>query len=361
MNAQDFWPALRGRLAPSPTGRIHLGNAFAFLVAWACARKDGGTVVMRVEDIDPVRSRPHFIQGVIDDLHWLGLDWDEGPGCKGEADVANPACPGPFAPYMQSGASHCYHAALQHLQGLTYPCFCTRKELKTMASAPHLEDGSPVYDGRCRGLSLAEREKRITHGQRYTLRLDVDAALHSMPHLTQPPEDLSPSMPRDTETAQNLLLAGDFALMRSDGVPAYQLAVVVDDGRMGITQVVRGNDLCASTPRQILLLRLLGYTPPDYLHIPLLCDHEGERLAKRHNSLEIAALRAKGILPEQVVGVLAWLMGFVPEATPLATSQFVSLCDPPGLLKKQRILLPCPEAALFSAREPELPVQLPGV
>ena len=301
---------------------------------------------MRVEDIDPVRSRPHFIQGVIDDLRWLGLDWDEGPGCNNEDCLLHS---GPCAPYLQSKAIAFYNGALQRLHGLVYPCFCTRKELKTMASAPHLEDGSPVYDGRCRGLAPAEAEKRIAQGHRYTLRLDVGAALnHVQPsvwHSGAYPE-LLPST--KTDARQELLRAGDFALMRSDGVPAYQLAVVVDDGRMGITQVVRGNDLCASTPRQQLLLHLLGHTPPDYLHIPLLCDHQGERLAKRHNSLEVASLREKGVLPEQVVGLLAWLAGFAPDSTPLSASRFAALCDPLALVAIQRILLPCPVEVLFS-------------
>ena len=328
---------LRGRLAPSPTGRIHLGNAFAFLMAWAFVRKAHGVLVMRVEDIDPVRSREHFVQGVLDDLHWLGLDWDEGPGCmnKGGAE-ATPH--GPFGPYQQSRAFALYTAALDvlHSAALVYPCFCTRKDLKTLASAPHLEDGSPVYDGRCRRLAPAEREKRMAQG-RYTLRLDVATAIHS--------GGLPPETPAGT--IEGLLQAGDFALMRSDGVPAYQLAVVVDDGRMGITQVVRGNDLAASTPRQKLLLSLLGYTPPEYIHIPLLYAQDGERLAKRHNSLEIAALREKGVRPEQIVGLLAWLAGCNPAKSAMPARQFLADCNLDLVARRQRIVLPSPAEALF--------------
>lgn len=290
-----------GRLAPSPTGPLHLGNAWAFLLAWLAARAEGGRVILRMEDIDPARSRPEWVGAVCRDLRWLGLDWDEGPDAGGGmADT------GPHAPYEQSRAGPLYERAFAVLvaAGRVYPCYCTRKELRTLAGAPHgaadgLGDAGASYPGTCRRLSPAERRERELAGRRSAWRLAC-------------PEGAAESFDDAVLGPQHVTLAecgGDFALRRSDGVWAYQLAVVVDDARMGVTQVVRGEDILLSTPRQLLLFRLLGARPPRYAHIPLLYDAAGDRLAKRHHSLSLGALREAGVRPEAIIDWLARAAG----------------------------------------------------
>ncbi|MDO9631261.1 MAG: tRNA glutamyl-Q(34) synthetase GluQRS [Humidesulfovibrio sp.] len=281
----------RGRLAPSPTGRLHLGNAWAFLLAWLAARATGGSVVLRMEDIDPERSRPDFAAGIVRDLRWLGLDWDEGP-------------------HEQSARLDAYAAAMTRLEqaGHVYPCFCTRKELRSLASAPHAslaDDGSPVYPGTCRNLPIEQRDALLRQGRCPALRLRCEDSAVSFHDLVAGP--------------QTMTLAdcgGDFALRRSDGVFAYQLAVVLDDIAMGITQVVRGDDILSSTPRQLYLYRLLGAPSPQYAHLPLVLDAEGERLAKRHGSLTLAALRESGVSGTAITGYLAWRAGLLDTPRP---------------------------------------------
>jgi glutamyl-tRNA synthetase len=283
---------LRGRLAPSPTGHLHLGNAWSFLICWLAVRSAGGKMVLRMEDIDPERSRPHFAGDIMRDLAWLGLDWDEGPDVGGQ-----------FKPYTQSEKLERYAEVIDRLtsMGRTYPCYCTRKELKTMASAPHLEDVGPVYPGTCLGLEAAERKAREAQGRRPTLRLhggeDVEFS------------DLVFGKIRMGWSE----CGGDFPLRRSDGVISYQLAVAVDDMDQHISLVVRGADILPCTPRQMLLFRLLGASAPRYAHVPLLLDHEGARLAKRHRSCELRLLRESGVTPQAVTGYLAWHAGMLPE------------------------------------------------
>ncbi|MDR1242571.1 MAG: tRNA glutamyl-Q(34) synthetase GluQRS [Deltaproteobacteria bacterium] len=278
--------ALRGRLAPSPTGLLHLGNAWAFLCAWLGARSTGGSLVLRLEDIDRNRSKEEFAGALQEDLLWLGLDWDEGP-------------------YRQSLRISDYAAVLEDFkaENLVYPCFCTRKELHALAGAPHGEDRAGIaaegsYPGFCRHLSAAGRESRIAAGRGHSWRLRFDYQdnpdLFSFTDLV---------LGRVTLTAEQA--AGDFPLCRSDGVFAYQLAVVLDDLSMGVTQVVRGADILPSTPRQLYLYQLLGAEPPAYAHVPLLPDHTGERLAKRHASLSLRELRQAGVKAEAVTGFLA--------------------------------------------------------
>ena len=294
----------RGRLAPSPTGHLHLGNAWAFLLAWLSARSAGGQVVLRMEDIDPQRSRPEYAAAIMDDLRWLGLDWDEGP------DVG-----GPCGPYLQSARAQLYQRALERLEsmGMLYPCFCTRRELRTLAGAPHVGDGGAPYPGTCSHLSAEERTALLRQGRRPALRVRCDAARERFTDMLLGPQTMSLHD-----------CGGDFALRRSDGVIAYQLAVVVDDAAMRITQAVRGNDILASTPRQLYLARLLGLSQPRYGHIPLLLDRGGERLAKRHASLTLRALRDAGAAPQALVGLLAWLARLQPAPTPVQPRQ---LCD----------------------------------
>ena len=312
-------PVPRGRLAPSPTGLLHLGNAYAFLMAWLSVRSKGGSLVLRMEDIDPDRSKPEFVTGIYEDLDWLGLDCDEGPARSAAHAVreeGGPHAEGPCGPYEQSKRLGLYDALLADFcrKGLAYPCYCTRKELRMLASAPHVGDEGAPYPGTCRSLTEAERAARESVGRRPALRLNTDAALR---HAAAPCALLS--FCDGVLGPQRFSLAdcgGDFALRRSDGVVAYQLAVVADDAAMGITEVVRGDDLLLSTPRQILLFRLLGNEPPDYAHVPLLHDAAGERLAKRHKSLALASLRAAGAAPEAVVGYLGWLAGFLERPQP---------------------------------------------
>lgn len=292
-----------GRLAPSPTGYAHLGNAWAFLLAWLAARARKGVLILRLEDIDPQRSRPEYAAALLEDLRWLGLDWDQGP------DVG-----GPQGPYEQSRRQSAYAAALARLEaaGLTYPCFCTRRELRLLAAAPHAEDAGAPYPGICRDLSAAQREALFGSGRRAAVRLRC-------PEEPVAFEDalLGPQLFRLAECG------GDFALRRSDGVVAYQLAVAVDDALMGVNQVVRGRDILPSTPRQIALLHLLGHTVPAYAHIPLLLDGEGRRLAKRHQSLALRALREQGASARRIVGLLSRLAGLNPRGLPVSPAELL--------------------------------------
>lgn len=305
-------PVIRGRLAPSPTGYIHLGNAWAFMLAWLAARANSGEVVLRIEDIDPQRSRPEYTAALIEDLTWLGLDWDYGP------DKPEPAG-GSMGPFEQSRRGQHYAAAIAQLEGagLTYPCFCTRKELRSMAGAPHVDDAGAPYPGTCRSLNQAHQQALLESGRRPCLRLRCPGG----------PVDFTDAVfgPQSFTLAD---CGGDFALRRSDGVVAYQLAVAVDDALMGINQVVRGRDILISTPRQIALLKLLGYGAPAYAHVPLLLDDEGERLAKRHQSLALRNLRQMGADPRRITGLLGALAGCNPggnAASPEELIPFFSL------------------------------------
>ena len=267
-----------GRFAPSPSGRMHLGNLFSALLAWLSVRAAGGTMLLRIEDLDPDRCRPEYAEQLMDDLRWLGLDWD------GE-------------PAWQSKRTFLYRDAFDALsaRGLTYPCFCTRAQ-RLAASAPHRDNGEPVYDGRCGRLSPAERAARMeTRPPAWRVRV--------------PDRDISfTDMCRGLYTENLLRDCGDFILRRSDGVYAYQLAVVVDDGLSGVTQVVRGSDLLSSTPRQLYLQELLGLPAPRYAHVPLLLAPDGRRLSKRDGDLDMGALRAR-FSPEELTGKLARLAG----------------------------------------------------
>ena len=298
--------AVRGRLAPSPTGYLHLGNAWSFLLCWLAVRSAGGQLVLRMEDIDPDRSRPHYAEAIQRDLDWLGLDWDEGPD-KG----------GPFAPYTQSERLERYGEVIEELTrlGHTYPCYCTRKELKTMASAPHAEDVGPIYPGTCLGLSASQRVEREVQGRKPALRLhgSEDTVFQDLVH---------GEIRMDWREC-----GGDFPLRRSDGVVAYQLAVAVDDMEQGINLVVRGSDILPCTPRQILLFRILGAQVPRYAHVPLIVDHEGGRLAKRHQSCELRALREAGIKPQALVGYLGHRAGLLSKASMVTPHELLSVFE----------------------------------
>ena len=276
--------AYRGRLAPSPTGYLHLGHARTFWVAGERARARGGTLVLRNEDLDPVRSRPAFAAAMLEDLRWLGIGWQEGP------DVG-----GPFAPYAQSLRRGLYLGAWARLAaaGLIYPCACSRRDLARAAAAPHegphATDDEPLYPGTCRppaGARPPGADRPAGANWRFRVPDGEEVVFFDLRRGRQ-----SFVAGRDF---------GDFVVWRRDDVPAYQLAVVVDDALMGITEVVRGEDLLKSAARQILLQRALGYATPDYYHCRLVTDEAGARLAKRHDALSLRALRAAGATPESL-------------------------------------------------------------
>ncbi len=283
---QDVRPAC-GRLAPSPTGGLHLGHARSFLIAWLASRRDGGTVVMRIEDLDSSRARPEAAAAALVDLKWLGLDWDEGP------DVG-----GPRGPYVQSRRSAIYDEALARLKAadLVYPCTCTRADVERAASAPHAEDEGPTYPGVCAGRSASDA---LALGDRpFGWRFRVPKRLVEWDDLVLGPRVLDPSRS-----------GGDFLVGRNGRGVSYQLAVTVDDALMGVARVVRGDDLVASTPRQILLYRALGWTPPRFGHVPLAIGPDGRRLAKRDDSIKLATLRERGVDPRRLIGELARSLG----------------------------------------------------
>ncbi len=285
---------VRGRFAPSPSGRMHLGNLFCALLSYLSVKSRGGEWILRIEDLDTARCRLDYARQVEEDLRWLGLAWDEG-GSAG----------GPDAPYFQSQRTALYEAALARLRGmgLVYPCFCTRAQLHA-ASAPHREDGLTVYPGTCRGLTPEDIARREAAGRKGALRLRVpeETVTFTDGHLGEVTEYL----PTD---------CGDFLLRRSDGLFAYQLAVVVDDAAMGVTEVVRGADLLSSTPRQLLLYELLGWEAPEFYHFPLLLSPDGRRLSKRDGDLGLGALRER-YTPEEIIGKLAYLAGQNPGGGP---------------------------------------------
>ena len=277
-------PVYRGRLAPSPTGYLHLGHARTFWVAQERARAAGGTLLLRNDDLDSDRCRPEFTTGMLEDLRWFGFAWSEGPDCGG-----------PHAPYAQSGRHAHYTAAFERLRaaGAIYPCTCSRRDVQAAATAPHEQADEPLYPGNCRPGRLSPEEQ----ARRATLpRASVNWRFRV--------PDGAPVDFHDGRFGSQRAIAGrefgDFLVWRKDDVPSYQLACVVDDAAMGITEVVRGADLLMSTFRQLLLLHTLGLTPPAYSHCPLVTDDQGTRLAKRHDALALRTLRAQGLTPEQI-------------------------------------------------------------
>lgn len=285
----------RGRIAPSPTGLLHLGHARTFWTAFERAREAGGTLILRNEDLDPVRCKPEFASAALEDLAWLGIHWHEGPDSGG-----------PHVPYDQSARRVHYAAAFESLRtaGAIYPCTCSRKDIAESAGAPHVEGEEPVYSGACRPERLSADENarraamprsgvawrfRVPDGRRMEFS-DAAAGLQSIVCGGQPPDRFG-----SLGSSSGL---GDFVVWRKDDWPSYQLAVVVDDAAMRITEVVRGRDLLVSTFRQLLLFETLGTRAPAFYHCPLLTDTSGTRLAKRHDSLSLRALRAQGWKPE---------------------------------------------------------------
>ncbi|HVU07572.1 MAG TPA: tRNA glutamyl-Q(34) synthetase GluQRS [Verrucomicrobiae bacterium] len=264
----------RGRLAPSPTGYLHLGHAKTFWMAQQHAKQNGGELILRNDNLDTSRCKPEFVSAMLEDLRWFGFEWNEGPDIGGK-----------FAPYNQSERMNFYRVALEKLRAgnFIYPCTCSRKDILQSASAPHLEDEEPIYSGKCR----LNREAEIQN-KKFSWRFRV-------------PDDETISF-HDGNFGEQKFVAGkdfgDFVVWRHDDVPAYQLACIVDDSAMQITEVVRGADLLVSTARQLLLYRALDLTPPKFFHCQLVLDGYGQRLAKRHDALSLRNLRAQGKTPE---------------------------------------------------------------
>lgn len=299
-------PVKRGRYAPSPTGGLHLGNARTALVAWLHTRAQGGAFVLRVEDLDSQRCKPGVHELNLAELRWLGLDWDEGPDQGGS-----------YGPYLQSLRKDYYQALLEELQPWISPCYLSRKELQTLASAPH---------GPMEGYGLVERalndqvkQAKQAQGKQPSLRLRGPQAAVAFVDLLQGPQAYE---------------VGDFVVLRADGEWAYQLAVVADDLAMAITDVVRGADLLPSTSAQVWLYQLLNRVPPQFLHVPLLQDAQGLRLSKRSGSLTLAEIQKSGVQPQLVLGFLAHSLGLIPQLEALSLSELLAVYRPEHLSRE---------------------------
>lgn len=284
--------SVRVRFAPSPTGSLHVGNARTALFNWLFARKHGGGLILRIEDTDRERSRPEWEAAILEDLRWLGLHWDEGPDVGGDA-----------GPYRQSERLEAYQAAVDRLmgEGKAYFCFCSPEALEAQRQDRLARGLPPRYDGRCRSLPAEEARQRRGAGEASAVRF---------------------VMPRERITVHDHVKGeirflgsdlDDFVLLRADGSPSYNLAAALDDCRMGITLVIRGDDHLANTPRQMALARALGWEPPQFAHLPLIHGSDGAPLSKRHGAVSVAEHRAAGILPEGLVNYLA-LLGWSPPA-----------------------------------------------
>jgi glutamyl-tRNA synthetase len=293
----------RGRYAPSPTGITHLGNASTALLAWLSARTRGGAFVLRMEDLDRARVVAGSAEGILNDLRWLGLDWEEGP------DVG-----GPHRPYAQSDRVAIYDAAFETLRasGLVYPCFCSRKDIQSAASAPQAPGDEVRYPGTCRDLDPDDALRRIASGRAHAFRFRVE----------------SDEVPTFTDRVCGRFEAepgsiGDFVVRRADGVAAYQLAVVADDIAMEIDEVVRGDDLLSSTVRQLLLYLAFDAPPPSFAHVPLILGNDGIRLSKRHQGVTLHEMRESGQTAEEIVGRLAYRHGLRSSAAPVSASDLI--------------------------------------
>ena len=286
---------LIGRLAPSPTGKQHLGNARTFLIAWLSCRSRGGEVLLRVEDIDSPRVKPEATQQIFDDLRWLGLTWDG-------------------TPELQTHRLPIYEAYLRRLQEreLVYPCTCTRSDILAAASAPHLEHEGPAYPGTCAGRNVSDA-RSLDRPYAWRFRVSESSTFEDG-FLGETFIDLEK-------------VGGDFVVWKSANAPAYQLAVVVDDALQGVTEVVRGDDLVPSTPRQLLLYRAFGWEAPRFVHVPLVVGPDGGRLAKRHGDARLSAFRDRGMASETLLGWLAWSCGWLKEPTPVSAEELIPRFD----------------------------------
>lgn len=296
---------IKGRFAPTPSGGLHLGNLFSTLLAWLHAKAQGGRIVLRIEDLDTIRCPKENASKLAKDLEWLGLVWDEGAFCS-EASES----------YFQSNRSEVYKHYFDILrqQKHIYPCFCSRNELHTV-NAPHLSDGRFIYAGTCYNLTQEQIELR-QQTRKPAYRLHVPNEKISFEDANYGPQSFNLALDN-----------GDFIVRRSDGVYAYQLAVAIDDALMGVTEVVRGQDLLSSAPLQIYIQRILSFMSPSYLHVPLLIAPDGRRLAKRDHDMDIALLRKKYASPEPIIGYLAFLAGQLKKPEPLTAKELLHIFD----------------------------------
>ncbi len=299
----------RVRFAPSPTGYLHVGGARTALYNWLLARRLGGTMILRIEDTDAARSTDESVRAIFESLGWLGLSWDEGPGIGG-----------PHGPYFQSERRDLYRAKADELEGrgLAYPCWCTPEELEKRREQQAAAGQPPRYDGRCRRLDAAARAERAAAGTPPATRFALE------------PTGMTAwdDVVRERVSFQNDLL-DDFVLLRSDGLPTYNFACVVDDHAMEITHVIRGDDHISNTPRQILLYRAFGWETPAFAHVPMILGEDGTRLSKRHGATSVAAYRDLGYVPEALVNFLA-LLGWSYDGKQ-------ELFDLPELVEKFRL------------------------
>jgi glutamyl-tRNA synthetase len=312
--------AVVGRLAPSPTGAQHVGNARTYLLAWLLARSQHGRVILRIEDIDSPRIKPMAERQAIDDLRWLGLDWDEGP------DVG-----GTHAPYVQNQRLAHYHAALAKLKDAQriYPCTCTRSDVAAAASAPHAGQEGPLYPGTCSGRTVADTRALVAAGKPYCWRFRATGQDRELSDLFAGSQSCN--------VKQRL---GDFVLAKDDETPAYQLAVVVDDHAMGVTQVLRGDDLLPSAFRQLELYDFFGWQPPAFAHVPLVVGPDGRRLAKRHGDTRLALLRELGVPADRLVGFLAWSCGLIPNNRPALAHELIADFSLESIPREPLVLAP---------------------
>jgi glutamyl-tRNA synthetase len=299
-----------GRLAPSPTGAQHVGNARTYLIAWLAARSRNGRIVLRIEDIDSPRIKPGAAEQACEDLRWLGLNWDEGP-------------------VLQTRRLPLYQEALRELQSreLVYPCTCSRKDVEEAASAPHLEHEGPVYPGTCAQRNVADAA--LLDNKPYAWRFRVNRESPAFVDGFRGPTHIDLRQ-----------VGGDFVVWKSSGTPSYQLAVVVDDAALGVTEVIRGDDLLPSTPRQLLLYQALDLRPPRFTHVPLVLGPDGRRLAKRHGDTRLSSLRAAGVMPEELLGLLAWSCGWVDKLEPITARGLIPLFQLESLPDQPFVLMP---------------------
>ncbi len=290
---------VRGRYAPTPSGRMHLGNAFCALISWLSVRSEKGEITLRIEDLDTARCRTEYTAQLLDDLQWLGLDYDEGEGVGGA-----------MTPYKQSERTDFYKRCLLLLQkrNSIYPCFCSRDELHA-AGAPHASDGRVIYSGTCRNMTELERAAQAKPPA-YRIKAMEEDVVFVDGHYGLQRQNVKHDW-------------GDFIVRRSDGVFAYQLAVVADDAAMGINHVVRGRDLLSSVAPQIQLYRLFEQQPPTYYHIPMLTAPDGRRLSKRDRDLDLGKLRERYATPERIIGFLLWRAGLLDKDEPITAKDAI--------------------------------------
>lgn len=344
---------LVGRLAPSPTGAQHVGNARTYLIAWLSLRSRGGRVILRIEDIDSPRIKPWATQQAIDDLRWLGLDWDEGPDISGAhapyvqterveryrevlkrliegKEMTSGRGTSPWARTLTPGPSPGRRGAQEQVEeeqgSWVYPCTCTRTDIAEAASAPHQGQEGPIYPGTCAGRSPQEAETLSTPFAWRFRTHDHTLQLHDL-------------FAGDVRCNPALDL-GDFVIGKMDGTPAYQLAVVVDDHQMGVTEVCRGDDLLPSAFRQLEIYNALEWEPPRFMHVPLVIGPDGRRLAKRHGDTRISLLRERGIPAERLLGLLAWSCKWQPDRSPTTIAELLQRFDPATIPRAPFVMTP---------------------